>query len=265
MKSRLSVLLLKLLIALPAGNVFATTLSYSYTGSVQSFVVPSGVSSLSFSLKGASGGDASGGGWTVYGGRGAQITGTLSVSAGSTLYIYVGGAGTDATQASVLGGFNGGGKGQQYSGGGGGGATDIRIGGTALTNRVAVASGGGGANTVGGYGGEGGNSASSTYNNTLGQGSDGVGGGGGGGYFGGNGAVYGYHGNASGGSAWASSNGITDYSLFVGGNGNVGTKADGLASITYTAVPEPSTISLLLLSLVGVGTFLYRKRKIHRS
>ena len=49
------------------------------------------------------------------------------------------GAGHDA------GGFNGGGSADGSGGFGGGGASDIRIGGTALTDRVLVAGGGGGA------------------------------------------------------------------------------------------------------------------------
>jgi len=233
----------------------AETITFNYTGSYTSWVVPLEVTSITFDLTGASGGDASGGGWTVYGGQGASLTGTLAVTGGSTLYFFVGGAGTDATESVVTGGFNGGGGGSFHSGAGGGGATDIRIGGIDLANRVAVAGGGGGANTVGGYGGEGGNVGQ--FNNVLGLGSDGVGGGGGGGYYGGEGAIYGYHGNAKGGSNYADSGLVTAALSTDGGWGGPSTKADGVATIT--TVPEPATWLLLLLAAAILGMRKLRK------
>ena len=121
--------------------------TFSYTGGTQTFVVPSCVSSLSLDVMGASGGTSN----PVFcdGGSGGRVTGVLPVTAGQTLNIYVGGVGTNgSTSTSALGGFNGGGNGSyvsaSYGGGGGGGASDIRIGGTALSNRVVVAGGGGG-------------------------------------------------------------------------------------------------------------------------
>jgi len=119
----------------PSGNQ-----TFSFTGGVQSFSVPSCVSQLNVTLRGAQGQNSicapSQGG---IGGLGAEVTGLLPVTGGSTLSIYVGG------QA----GYNGGGLAPSSPcagcrGGNGGGASDIRSGGTALSNRVVVAAGGGG-------------------------------------------------------------------------------------------------------------------------
>lgn len=131
--------------------VAPTPTVFAYTGAMQSFVVPAGVSSITVTADGASGGD----GWNVdvdtplgTGGLGGRVVATLAVTPGETLYLFVGGAGGDAT-ATVPGaaGWNGGGAGGPspygYSGGGGGGASDIRRGGTALGDRILVAGGGG--------------------------------------------------------------------------------------------------------------------------
>ncbi len=112
---------------------FCQTTTYSYTGGTQTVVVPNGITSISVDVKGAQGNPA--------GGKGGRVQATLSITAGQTLYINVGG------QA----GFNGGGNGNSNRKGGG--ASDIRIDGTALTKRVIVAGGGGGGNNQGGVGG----------------------------------------------------------------------------------------------------------------
>src|ERR1043165_189891 len=119
----------------------------SYTGGEQSWTVPACVTSVSYNCVGASGGW----GYPAYsrGGYGGQITGTLAVTPGETLYFYVGGAGGNAGSCNGGGGgFNGGATGAVYCGsyGGGccGGASDIRRGGNGTGNRVAVAGGGGG-------------------------------------------------------------------------------------------------------------------------
>jgi len=116
-----------------------TTVNFNFTGAVQTWVVPPCVYSINVTLAGAKGGGSNGG-------NGAVITGTLAVTPGQTLNIYVGGMGT---LGNASGGWNGGGTGRNSSSGswlsgGGGGATDIRIGGIALANRVAVSGGGGG-------------------------------------------------------------------------------------------------------------------------
>ena len=67
---------------------------------------------------------------------GGQTQGSLSVTPGQVLNLYVGGQAADVGNVTPApGGFNGGGDGGQW-GAGGGGATDVRVGGTALANRV---------------------------------------------------------------------------------------------------------------------------------
>ncbi|MCC6373129.1 MAG: T9SS type A sorting domain-containing protein [Bacteroidia bacterium] len=148
-----------------------TTLTYSFTASTQTFVVPTCVFNLSVTIRGAQGGNSN-----QPGGYGAQVKGVITVTPGQVFYIYVG---EQSTGSLGVGGYNGGGNGGVSSlavGKGGGGATDIRTGGTALSNRILVAGGGGGSSPVpnnsiptGGYGG-GGSSCTSPL---------GVGGGGG--------------------------------------------------------------------------------------
>ena len=114
--------------------------TFNYTGGVQTWVVPPCVYNINVIAAGAKGGGPTGG-------NGARITANIAVTPGQTLYIYVGGMGT---QGSNSGGWNGGGTGHAsggnfgYSSYGGGGASDIRINGQALNNRVIVAGGGGG-------------------------------------------------------------------------------------------------------------------------
>lgn len=122
------------------------TQTFNYTGSVQNWVVPDGVFSVTIECWGAQGGNNP----NNVGGSGGYAKGTLAVTPGETLRAYVGGQG----QASALtstdltsGGYNGGGGAYADGarGGGGGGASDVRQGGTALGNRKIVAAGGGGA------------------------------------------------------------------------------------------------------------------------
>ncbi len=121
-----------------------TALTANYTGSVQSFTVPAGVTTLTILAKGAQGTAA-----TSTAGMGAQASGVMAVSPGQILQIYVGGQN----------GYNGGGLGVS-PGGNGGGASDVRILPGALSDRVIVAGGGGGGgatnpNAPGGQGGGG--------------------------------------------------------------------------------------------------------------
>ena len=120
--------------------------TFSYTGTQQTFTVPSGVNTISIKVWGASGGDNAFIEGIGSGGMGGYATGNLTVNAGDVLYVYVGGEGT-----IINGGYNGGGNGSSVQGrtgtgsNGGGGASDVRSGGTAYTNRIIVAAGGGGA------------------------------------------------------------------------------------------------------------------------
>ena len=124
------------------------TQTFNYTGGQQTWTVPGGVFSVSFDVRGAQGGTNL---WNN-GGKGGKVTGTLAVTPGQVLNVYVGqqpGSGGCCTGVWGPGGWNGGGSGYGWSNGqearGGGGASDIRIGGTTLNNRVVVAGGGGGA------------------------------------------------------------------------------------------------------------------------
>jgi len=215
---------------------------FNYTGSAQTFTVPTDVTSISVDAYGASS-SVSSGNYAGYCGSGYQAKGgrvqtSLSVTPGQTLYIYVGGMSVYCYSGSnnclplsnQAGGWNGGGNGSG-NGEAGGGATDIRLGGTSMSDRVIVAGGAGGAGSYctngGGHGGgltagngtydnsyygssngygyggsqsSGGNGGYNVHSNvsagdgSLGQGGNGVqsGGGGGGGYYGGGAGAYEY-------------------------------------------------------------------------
>ena len=114
--------------------------TYEYTGSVQEIVLPAGTYTLEcWGAEGVAG-------WDRTPGKGGYAKGDITLTETTTLYLYVGG------RAGWNGGQTGGGN-TTNSGDG----TDIRIGGTAFTDRV-IAAGGGGAisryrATQGGHGG----------------------------------------------------------------------------------------------------------------
>jgi len=213
--------------------------TFTYTGSAQQWTVPAGVSGIVVECLGAQGGRCQWSGWKD-GGKGGKAEAKVPVTPGSTVNVYVGGKG-QSVAVSVTGGWNGGGGtdngcGNDYSGQGGG-ASDIRVGGTALTDRKVVAGGGGGAG-LDGSGGTGGglsgaigvgnqsggggtqtsggaSGGSSATAGTLGQGGRGKGnscggGGGGGGYYGGGGGYS--FGAGGGGSSYYDATGNTDKS-----------------------------------------------------
>jgi hypothetical protein len=142
------------------------TATFNYTGSMQTFTVPAGVTSISVDARGAQGGAG--------GGLGGRVTCNYAVTPGDVLDIYVGGQG-GAQVSNSPGGYNGGGNAGpcnvQYPGSGGGGASDIRLNGTALTNRIIVAGGGGGShpinNNPGAGGGLTGGNVTSTGNGCI--------------------------------------------------------------------------------------------------
>ncbi len=126
------------------------TTTFNFTGGVQTFTIPPGVTSVDVTAQGGMGGDNAGVSMSDRPGYGGCVSATLAVTPGTVLSIYVGGVGGNSTtSAGGPGGYNGGGNGalgySPYAGGGGGGASDIRMGGVALANRVIVAGGGGGA------------------------------------------------------------------------------------------------------------------------
>ena len=140
-----------------------TTTVFSYTGSSQTFTVPSGVTSFTAFMWGAGGTGGStendvnnGSGNTDHGGHGgagAYVTALLSnYSAGQTFGILVGQSNpsTNATAINAFGGGgNGGGQLTQRTGGSGGGRSEINIGSVGNTpngTRILVAGAGGGGN-----------------------------------------------------------------------------------------------------------------------
>jgi len=130
-----------------AYTLSSAAVSFVFTGASQSFTVPPGIYSISVTLVGAGGG-SSGLSHIYYGtgGRGAQLQFELAVTPGEVYYLFVGGRGKglliDGSLPVYAGGYNGGGNGVGAYSYGGGGATDIRSGGIALANRIAVAGGG---------------------------------------------------------------------------------------------------------------------------
>ncbi len=195
---------------------------FSFTGSMQTFTVPLGITTLSIAASGAQGGVGTN---SVVSGKGARTAATLTVTPGQILNIYVGGQGT-----VVAGGYNGGGNGGINSGatavgGGGGGATDIRIGGSGLANRIMVAAGGGGSGGGISYtpiGGDGGAGSSCVSPNGVGGGAA-------------NGCSLGSIGTCAGGLSSSYGQGGSGAGLTSGGQGGgtgyVGTGAPGCPGI----------------------------------
>ena len=129
---------------------------FYYTGDYQTFIVPQ-TGYYTIEAWGANGGYArANGALKGEGGTGGYTYGKIHLTAGTTLYVYVGGKGTDAVvKETAKGGYNGGGDGEwdysdDESAGGGGGSSDIRlIAGdwndfNSLKSRIMVAAGGGG-------------------------------------------------------------------------------------------------------------------------
>lgn len=180
------------------------TITFNYTGAVQTWSVPPGTERIKIECFGATGGND-----TAIGGYGGYSYGEYVFKTQiPTLYIYAGGAGVSGA-SGYGGGWNGGGNaGPSGSSGGGGGASDVRIFGDGtwsnnLDKRIIVAGGGGGGGNgpsggaggglTGNTGGGGATGGSQTVggigsrNGGFGYGAShpGDGGGGGGGYYGG--------------------------------------------------------------------------------
>ena len=129
-------------IATPNTRLF--TVTFTYTGTFQSFTVPSTISprSVNIYMWGAGGGTSQTySGYVNYnGGAGAMVQGVYTVTPGSTLYIVVGLGGSTVQSAQTD--AQGGGGGVNAYGGGGGGRSAIQL--TAGGADVVVAGGGGG-------------------------------------------------------------------------------------------------------------------------
>ena len=141
------------------GGLVPGSSNFAYTGADQTFVVPSGATTLQVLMSGAGGGRGTQGVST--GGNAGLVGGTLSVTAGETLTIVVGQGGSVGDGGSRYGGGGQGGTGYPY-GGSGGGRSAIRRAGADI---VTAGGGGGGGYYVGGgsgggtYGGNAGGSS----------------------------------------------------------------------------------------------------------
>lgn len=143
------------------GQAPPITLSFTYTGAVQTWVAPLDVTTATVTLTGAGGGCgySDSGSFNGSGGAGGTLSGTLTITAGATYYIYCGGGGGAGTASSAgTGGFGGGGNGNASGvarGGGGGGYSAIAAG--TPTGWAAIVGSGGGSGsynvTAGGAGG----------------------------------------------------------------------------------------------------------------
>jgi hypothetical protein len=118
------------------------TVTFPETGAPAAWTVPAGVPKAVITLYGGSGGTDN----SVAGGLGARASGTVTLAAGTSLTVNVGGAGGNGGGGtSAPGGYGGGGQGGLGSGGGtnaaGGGATMV----SDSAGTLLVAGGGGGA------------------------------------------------------------------------------------------------------------------------
>lgn len=165
------------------------TTSFSYTGADQTWLVPSGITKITVTVNGASGGNTS----SATGGAGASITTIVSVTPADTLRLVVGAKGGDGVLGGTSnitcpygnGGLGGsGGGGSAYSGSAGGGYSGIFVNNSiSVANALVIAGGGGGAGVFSGTNANGGAAG------TSGNASDGVNGSGSYGHVGGYGAT----------------------------------------------------------------------------
>ena len=248
------------------------TKSYSYTGSAQTESLAIGVyEAILYGGAGAVGylnGTQSAG----VPGKGGKAVAQIKLTSAGNMAIYVGGKAV-AGKGSSKGGWNGGGSTTDDSdkddaGGGGGGATDLRWGGTALSNRILVAGGGGGAGCNGGNGGDGGGSSggygktsngsnganpgTQTSGHALGVGKDGhlnggVSGAGGGGYYGGQSSSSSYATGGGGGSGYANTTYCITNTLSTSTHNDNGTASlKTLALVPTISVKSKNTTQIVL-------------------
>jgi hypothetical protein len=223
--------------------------TFTYTGSNQTFTVPSGLTAITAKMWGAGGGD-----YTLTssgGGGGAYATGIINTTSLSTLLVVVGKGGASVGQNQ--GGFGsvsyggGGGTGNVGFAGQGGGMAGVFVSSYTQSDALIIAAGGGGgapsgAGGTGGLNGGGGGGPNAgagatqsaggaggffgnqnpyqgtalTGGSAAGGGDSGGGGGGGGGYFGGG---AGYNGDPNGnsggggGSSWTGHNRVSSATI----------------------------------------------------
>jgi RHS repeat-associated protein len=262
------------------------TTNKTYTGALDTYTVPAGVTKLLVTANGAQGGEggADTGQYTANGGYGGAIYGELTVVPGTTYYLKVGGqGGTGAIHASGgAGGYNGGGggaiDGNWYSSGGGGGMTWFSAtsafmpsnallvaggGGGGAWNSTPGHSTGGGGGTTGqtggsgqylpqGTGGAGGSQSAGgtggTYGGTNGSAGQGGGGSGANGNYNtpGGGGGAGYYGGGGGGGS------VISYNQGGIGGGGSSYADSNLANVSTTADVNAGNGSLAIVAIGGV-------------
>jgi hypothetical protein len=139
------------------------TQAFHFTGGMQTFTVPMGVTQVRVEALGAQGGSSETDD-VDDGAEGDETDATIDVAPGDNLVVVVGGEGGTPKHdfEPGAGGFGGGADAamSEHAGGGGGGESDVRQGGMSMADRVVVAGGGRGHESAdGGKGGNGGGSA----------------------------------------------------------------------------------------------------------
>jgi hypothetical protein len=258
-----------------------TTVTCAFTTpGTTSWVVPSGVTSVTLKAIGGGGGNGdTSGALGGNGGLGAEASRGVAVTPGSTLTVIVGAHGANAT--STAGGSGGagasaggaGGTGGTYGGGGGGGSSEVRFGGSVLITGPGGGGGGGGcvssttANGAGGNGAAAGSagaacggtagSAGAAGNQSTGTGQDGAAGAAGAGGGGGGGALGGGGGNVTTAAAGGGSGGGGGGGSILSGSSLTGTlgalNADGAVYISYSASGTVSITTNRVLPNASIG------------
>ena len=164
---------------------FQAVSSFNYTGYVQPYVVPAGVTQLWFSITGGGGANGTAGYSAGQGGFGGSVQGIVSANQYETLTLSVGagGSGTNGGTSPLSGYAGGNGGNGLYAGGGGAAATVVIM----SDGGSIICGGGGGGGSGGGSGGSSGGSGgasiivSATNSQTQGGNASGEDSGGGGG------------------------------------------------------------------------------------
>jgi hypothetical protein len=137
--------------------VYKNNITFQYTGAIQTWTIPAGVTTLFVESFGAAGGDAN----TTLGGKGGKVTSNIPVIPGQVIYITVGGKPTTQTPVYGYAGTGGycSGNSSSVSRAGGGLSAIATANPLTQTNALLIAAGGGGAsfgyspNSTGGNGG----------------------------------------------------------------------------------------------------------------